>query len=102
MILIEEYKKSLKMVEAEEILNLVLYRLIAFVLVKLIYRLPIRPNQVTYGSLTVGILPAVEFAQGTANGANLYLLRMMSWQQRIDQHLEQEVLKPLDSASVSV
>lgn len=64
----EEYKKSLKMAEAEEILDLVLYRPIAFVIVKLIYRLPITPNQVTYGALVAGLISAFEFVQGTSNG----------------------------------
>jgi phosphatidylglycerophosphate synthase len=68
MTLAEEYKKSLKMAEAEEILDLILYRPIAFVFVKLIYRLPISPNHVTYGSLVAGLIAAFEFAQGTASG----------------------------------
>lgn len=64
----EEYKKSLKMAEAEEILDLILYRPIAFAFVKLIYRLPITPNQITYGSLITGLISAFEFAQGTKTG----------------------------------
>ncbi len=64
----EEYKKSLKMAEAEEILDLILYRPIAFVIVKIIYRLPITPNQVTYGALVGGLLSAFQFAQGTESG----------------------------------
>ncbi|MBI5473691.1 MAG: CDP-alcohol phosphatidyltransferase family protein [Ignavibacteriae bacterium] len=68
MTLIEEYKKSLKMAEAEEILDLLLYRPAAFVIVKLIYRLPITPNQVTYGSLIAGLIAAYEFSLGNAAG----------------------------------
>lgn len=68
MSIAEEYKKSLKMAEAEEILDLILYRPIAFVIVKLIYRLPITPNQVTYGALIAGLLSAFEFAHGTEQG----------------------------------
>ncbi|MEK7671514.1 MAG: CDP-alcohol phosphatidyltransferase family protein [Bacteroidota bacterium] len=64
----EEYKKSLKMAEAEEILDLVIYRPIAFVIVKLIYRLPITPNQVTYGALIAGLISAIQFSRGTPNG----------------------------------
>ncbi len=64
----EEYKKSLKMAEAEEILDLILYRPIAFVIVKLIYRLPITPNQITYSALIAGLISAFEFAQGTTTG----------------------------------
>ncbi|MBX2990809.1 MAG: CDP-alcohol phosphatidyltransferase family protein [Bacteroidetes bacterium] len=68
MTIAEEYRKSLKMAEAEEILDLMLYRPIAFILVKLIYRLPITPNQVTYAALIAGLIAAFEFGQGTANG----------------------------------
>lgn len=68
MTLAEEYKKSLKLAEAEEILDLVLYRPIAFIMVKLIYRLPITPNQVTYISLIAGLVSAFEFARGTPGG----------------------------------
>ncbi len=64
----EEYKKSLKMAEAEETLDLILYRPIAFVIVKIIYRLPITPNQITYGALIGGLISAFEFAQGTKTG----------------------------------
>ncbi len=68
MTLAAEYKKSLKMAEVEEILDLVIYRPIAFVLVKLIYRLPVTPNEMTYAALVAGIVSAIEFAQGTETG----------------------------------
>lgn len=68
MALTEEYRKSLKMAEAEELLDLTIYRPIAFVLVKLIYRLPITPNQVTYGALVAGLISAWQFARGTVEG----------------------------------
>lgn len=68
MSIAEEYKKSLKMAEAEEILDLILYRPIAFVIVKLIYRLPITPNQITYGALVAGLISAYQFSKGTASG----------------------------------
>ncbi len=60
----EEYKKSLKMAEAEELLDLVFYRPIAFSLVKLIYRLPITPNQITFLSLLSGLAAAHYFSSG--------------------------------------
>ncbi len=68
MSIAEEYRTSLKMAEAEEILDLVVYRPIAFVIVKLIYRLPITPNQVTYAALVAGLISAFQFAQGTESG----------------------------------
>jgi phosphatidylglycerophosphate synthase len=64
----QEYKKSLKLAEVEEILDLIFYRPIAFLFVKSIYRLPITPNQITYASLVAGLLSAFEFGQGTPNG----------------------------------
>ena len=65
---IAEYKNSLKMAEAEELLDLIFYRPIAFVFVKLIYRLPITPNQVTFLSLLAGFASAWCFLPGTREG----------------------------------
>ncbi len=65
---IAEYKNSLKMGEAEELLDLVFYRPIAFVFVKLIYRFPITPNQVTFLSLLAGFASAWYFLPGTREG----------------------------------
>src|SRR5437867_3338838 len=63
--LVEEYKRSLKMTEAEEIFDLLFYRPVAFVFVKTIYRLPITPNQVTGLSLLAGLISAWYFSAGT-------------------------------------
>ncbi len=65
MTLLQEYKNSLKMPEVEEPLDLFFYRPIAFVFVKLIYRLPVTPNQVTFLSFAAGVLASIYFAQGT-------------------------------------
>jgi phosphatidylglycerophosphate synthase len=65
MTILQEYRNSLKMQEVEEPLDLFFYRPIAFVIVKLIYRLPITPNQVTFLSLGAGLVSAYYFAQGT-------------------------------------
>lgn len=62
--LLQEYKKSLKLQEAEEILDLVLYRPIAFGFVKLIHRLPITPNQVTFLSFLCNLTAAYYFSLG--------------------------------------
>ncbi|HEX9006732.1 MAG TPA: CDP-alcohol phosphatidyltransferase family protein, partial [Bacteroidota bacterium] len=56
------------MAEAEELLDLIFYRPIAFVFVKLIYRLPITPNQVTFLSLLAGFAAAWCFLPGTPEG----------------------------------
>jgi phosphatidylglycerophosphate synthase len=66
MKLAEEYKKSLKMAEAEEFLDLVLYRPLAMIFVRLVHRTPMTPNGVTFLSFVAGIIAAWYFAQGTA------------------------------------
>ncbi|MCX6562747.1 MAG: CDP-alcohol phosphatidyltransferase family protein [Candidatus Aminicenantes bacterium] len=58
------YKKSLKRLEVEELPDLFLFRPLAFVLVKGIYRTNITPNQITMVSLLVGILAGVSFGFG--------------------------------------
>lgn len=63
--LLDEYRRSLKMPEAEEILDLLFYRPAAFLVVKSIYRLPITPNQLTAGALIAGLAAAYYFAAGT-------------------------------------
>ena len=62
--LLQEYKKSLKMQEAEEVLDLIVYRPIAFGFVKLIHRLPITPNQVTVLSFLCNLAAAYYFSLG--------------------------------------
>lgn len=67
MTILQEYRNSLKMAEVEEPLDLFFYRPIAFGIVKLVYRLPITPNQVTFLSLLAGLVAAYDFSLGTAN-----------------------------------
>jgi phosphatidylglycerophosphate synthase len=64
---LNEYRKSLKMPEAEEIFDLLFYRPVAFGFVKLVYRLPITPNQVTFLSMVSGLIAAHEFSLGNAS-----------------------------------
>jgi phosphatidylglycerophosphate synthase len=68
MSFISEYKKSLKMLEVEEILDLIIFRPPAFLLVKLIYKTSITPNQITWISLFFGVFGAFLIALGTATG----------------------------------
>jgi hypothetical protein len=65
MKLTEEYKKSLKHVEAEEPLDLYLYRIISFLFVKIILPLPITPNQISMAALAMGVISAVFYAVGS-------------------------------------
>jgi phosphatidylglycerophosphate synthase len=64
----EEYKKSLKMLEVEELLDLILYRPLALVFVRFVYKTPLTPNGVTFLSMLGGLASAYSFAQGTASG----------------------------------
>jgi hypothetical protein len=59
MKLFDEYRHSLKMVEVEEILDLVFYRPLAFLFVKLIYSTNITPNQLTVFATLLGITAGV-------------------------------------------
>jgi len=60
-----DYKKSLKMIEVEEIFDLFFYRPLAFILVKLIYPTNITPNQLTIGAIIMGIIGGFFYAHGT-------------------------------------
>lgn len=62
--LYNEYKASLKDTAVEEMVDLYIFRPIAFVIVKLLYRLPITPNQVSVLSILTGITSGVFFAMG--------------------------------------
>ncbi len=61
-----EYRRSLKMPAAEEIFDLFCYRPLAFLFVKIVYRTPLRPNQVTVLSAAAGIVAAWYLSVGTA------------------------------------
>ena len=65
--LLEEYRRSLKMPEAEEVLDLVFYRPFGYLFVKGVYRFPITPNQVTFLSLIAGLVAASFLSIGTAS-----------------------------------
>lgn len=74
----EEYRRSLKIPAAEEILDLVFYRPLAFLFVKAVYRTPLTPNQTTIVAGALGVVAGFEFSRGAAAaasaGAVLYLL----------------------------
>ena len=73
-----EYRNSLKMPEVEELFDLFFYRPLAFLLVKLVYRTPITPNQLTIAAIVAGIAAGCFYAEGSpayvAYGAVLFLL----------------------------
>ena len=65
--LVQEYRAMLKAPELEEILDLVLFRPVAFVLVKLIQPTRITPNHVTLFSFLPGLAAGWCFWQGTTD-----------------------------------
>jgi len=69
-----DYKRSLKLVEVEEIPDLYLYRPLAYLLVKAIFRTPITPNQVTVFSIFVGVAAGLGFGLGTARTVKIAAL----------------------------
>lgn len=73
-----EYKQSLKLAEVEEVIDLFLYRPLAFLLVKSIYKTKITPDQLTLGAiilgLTGGFFYAIGLPQSSAIGATFYIL----------------------------
>jgi len=56
---IQEYKSSLKLIEVEELFDLIFYRPLAFVFVKIIYPTNLTPNQITTLALIVGIIGGI-------------------------------------------
>ena len=66
--LLAEYKRGLKSVAVEELFDLVFYRPLAFLFVKLIYRTGVTPNQLTFLSMVFGVLGGVSLALGTPGG----------------------------------
>lgn len=56
------------MLEVEEIFDLIFYRPLAFVFVKIVYQTKITPNQITWLALLLGIMAGILFAQGTSDG----------------------------------
>lgn len=63
--LFEEFKASLKTVEAEEIFDLIIFRPVSFVFVKLIYNTNITPNQISIAAMLVGVLAGIIYSFGT-------------------------------------
>jgi hypothetical protein len=60
-----EYKKSVKMIEVEEVFDLIFYRPLAFLFVKLIYRTSLSPNQISFIALGFGVLGGIAYGFAT-------------------------------------
>jgi hypothetical protein len=60
----EEYKKSLKMREVEEVFDLIIYRPLAFLLVRAVYKTKITPNNITFIAILMGITAGCFYSLG--------------------------------------
>jgi hypothetical protein len=76
--LFQQYKASLKVVEIEEVFDLILYRPIAFLFVKATYSTNLTPNQVSSMAMLFGVIGGILFGFGTKDyllaGAGFYLV----------------------------
>ena len=63
--LLVDYRSTLKVAEVEEGLDLILYRPLAYGLVKLVVHTPITPNQITFASLLLGLGSGACYWQGS-------------------------------------
>jgi hypothetical protein len=74
----EEYKKSLKMKEVEEIFDLIFYRPIAFLFIRTIYKINITPNGISIAAIFMGLIAGYFYSMGQPVyfkiGALFYLL----------------------------
>jgi phosphatidylglycerophosphate synthase len=61
---LNEYKKSLKMAEVEEVIDLIFYRPIAFILVRMIYKTKVTPDQLTLTAIIMGITAGILYSFG--------------------------------------
>lgn len=74
---VAEYKKSLKSIEAEEFFDLLIFRPLSYILVKLIYNTGITPNQISTVSMLFGIAAGIAYGFGPAyfiTGAVFYFI----------------------------
>lgn len=64
--LLEEYKRSLKVIDVDEIVDILFFRPIAYSFTKLIYNTNITPNQVSFLSMIFGILSGISISLAQA------------------------------------
>jgi len=73
----EEYKKSLKMKEVEEVFDLIFYRPVAFLFVRAVYKTTITPNNISIVAIIIGVISGYFYSLGQPVyfkiGALLYL-----------------------------
>lgn len=79
MSLVNQYRSSLKVIEAEEFTDLLFFRPLAFLFVKLIYPTNLTPNQITLLSLLFGILAGISIAIATLESIFLGAFFLILW-----------------------
>jgi hypothetical protein len=77
--LVAEYRKSLKAIEVEEVLDLVFFRPLAFAFVKAVYRTRLTPNAVTGIATLVGLAAAVWMGTGSAPALIIAALLLIAY-----------------------
>lgn len=75
----QEYKKSLKRVEVEELVDRFFYRPVAFLVVKLVYNTRITPDHLTLTAMIMGLTGAVFYAFGTPATSNIGALFLIAF-----------------------
>lgn len=65
MSLLSDFKSSTKGVPVDEFVDLVFYRPLSFIVVKLVQPLPVKPNQLSFIAMSAGIASGVYFSLGT-------------------------------------
>lgn len=68
MLIYKEYKESLKKIEVEEIVDLLIFRPVAFALVKILYRTSLTPNQISFIAMLLGAVAGGFLAWGSRIG----------------------------------
>ena len=63
--LFAEYVRGLKSAAVEELFDMIVYRPLAFIFVRMIRRTRVTPNQLTFLALAFGVLGGVSLAVGT-------------------------------------
>lgn len=79
MSIITQYRSSLKVTEAEELVDLIFFRPLAFLFVKLIYKTSFTPNQLTFFSMLSGIIAAILISNAISEPVILGAFFIILW-----------------------
>ncbi|TFH37499.1 MAG: CDP-alcohol phosphatidyltransferase family protein [Bacteroidia bacterium] len=71
MTLLTEYRRSLKRIEVEEMVDLFFYRPLAFLIVKSVYNTKITPDNLTFAAIIMGLTGAALYTPGMPHTTRL-------------------------------